>query len=123
MAIVQYIPAPPKPPKPPEPPRQRLPPQRAPLTESEERYRQARAMGEEMKIAKAKQELIPRDLALKQASFLVLSIRARLLALPAEMGLDRELEEKLTHKLRSALEELVDFPERVTDPDWMLKLR
>ena len=116
MAEVRYIPAK-------AALRERLPPQRAPLTECEKRYRQARAMGEELKIAKMRQELIPRSLASKQAAFLVLSIRARLLAIPSELKLDRELEEELTNKLRSALDELVDFPERVSDPDWMLKLR
>ena len=116
MAEVRYIPAK-------AALRERLPPQRAPLTESEKRYRAARAMGEELKIAKMRQELIPRELASKQASFLILSIRARLLAIPSELGLEREVEERLTAGLRAALEELVDFPERVSDPDWMLKLR
>ena len=81
MAEVRYTPASPRPPRP-------LPPPRAEPSEAETQYREARAQNEklrvrerELRMAKAKSELIPREVVLKQASFLVLSLRARLLAI------------------------------------------
>jgi hypothetical protein len=89
----------------------------------------ARRRETEIRNARAKRELIPRELVLKQSAFLVLSLRARLLALPAQharelvkIADERELQFRLDAILRDALDEIAQMPERVSDPDWMLKL-
>ena len=81
------------------------------------------------KLLEMKRELIPRQLVQKQAAFLVLSMRARLLAIPSEHAdellnvSDRfEMVQRLDSIVRSALETLADMPLKVTDPEWMMQL-
>ena len=76
-----------------------------------------------------KRELIPRALVLKQAAFLVLALRARLLALPdqharelLDVSDEREMARRLDAIVRSTLETLADLPLKVTDEHWMQKL-
>ena len=76
-----------------------------------------------------KGELISRKHVVKQSAFLVLSLRARLLALSAELSREfaqetdeRAIEEKLSSILRSALDEIAEMPLRVTDERWLKKL-
>ena len=83
----------------------------------------------EIRNLRSKRELIPRELVLKQSAFLVLSLRARLLAIPAqharellEISDEREMAQKLDVIVRSTLETLANLPERVTDEHWMKKL-
>ena len=79
--------------------------------------------------SRSKRELIPRALVLKQSAFLVLSLRARLLAIPAQharelLGIsdEHEMMKRLEAIVRSTLETLADMPLKVSDPDWMQKL-
>ena len=83
----------------------------------------------ELRIARAKQEVIPRSLALRQATFLVISLRQRLLAIAeqharelVEIADEREMTERLDAIVRDALSEIAELPKRVSDPDWMQKL-
>ena len=76
-----------------------------------------------------KGELISRQNVTKQATFLVLSLRARLLAIPAQharellnVADEREMARRLDSIVRSTLETLSDLPLKVSDPDWMLHL-
>ena len=83
----------------------------------------------EIRNLRSKRELIPRQLVQKQAAFLVLSLRARLLALSAqharelfEIADERELQFRLDAIVRDALDELAEMPLRVTYEHWMQKL-
>ena len=89
----------------------------------------ARQRLHEAKLLAMKGELIPRQLVQRQASFLVLSLRARLLALSpmharelAAITDERELQLRLDAIVRSALDEIAEMPLKVTDPNWMQKL-
>ena len=129
MAEVRYIPAPPRPPRP-------LPRPRAQPSEAETQYREARAANEklrvkerELRIAKAKQELIPRSHVFRQATFLVISLRQRLLAIAAQRSSEllnisdnREMTRRLDAIVRSSLDDIADLPLKVTDERWLEKL-
>ena len=89
----------------------------------------ARQRLHEAKMLAMKGELISRKHVVKQSAFLVLSLRARLLALSAELSREfaqetdeRAIEEKLSSRLRSALDEIAEMPLRVTDERWLEKL-
>ena len=89
----------------------------------------ARQRLHEAKMLAMKGELISRKHVVKQSAFLVLSLRARLLALSAELSREfaqetdeRASEEKLSSRLRSALDEIAEMPLRVTDERWLEKL-
>ena len=89
----------------------------------------ARRRETEIRNATRKRELIPRALVLKQAAFLVLSLRARLFAIPAQharevlnVSDEREVARRLDAIVRDALETLAEMPLKVSDPDWMQKL-
>jgi hypothetical protein len=89
----------------------------------------ARQRLHEAKLLEMKGELISRRHVQKQAAFLVLSVRARLLAVAeqharelAAIADERELASRLDGILRDALDEIAGLPEKVTDPAWMLRL-
>ena len=72
-------------------------------------------------------ELIPRQHVQKQAAFLVLSLRARLLALAdaarARMVVSGRARGRGTRRDGARrLDEFADMPMHVSDPDWMQKL-
>lgn len=129
MAEVRYIPAPPRPPRP-------LPPPRAQPSEAETKYREARAENEklrvrerELRIARAKKELIPREHCIRQATFLVIALRQRLLAIPAQharellnIADEREMARRLDAIVRDALSEIAELPLKVSDERWMQRL-
>jgi hypothetical protein len=86
----------------------------------------ARQRLHEAKLLAMKGELISRRHAQKQSTFLVLSLRARLLAIPEQhadelLGISdrREMALRLNGIIRGALETLADMPLKVTDPDWL----
>ena len=83
----------------------------------------------EAKMLAMRGELISRKHMEKQAAFLVLSLRARLLALSARharellnVSDEREMAQRLDAIMRSALDEISELPLRVTDENWMQKL-
>ena len=88
-------------------------------------------MEREMRIAKAKQELIPRQHCIRQATFLVISLRQRLISLSSDLsrkiaescnGDQRVIADLIDADVRDALSEIAQMPLRVTDEDWMQKL-
>jgi hypothetical protein len=81
------------------------------------------------KLLEMKGELISRAHATRQAAFLVISLRQRLLAIAnqhADELLDisdaREMTRRLDAIVRDALSEIAELPSRVSDPDWIQKL-
>ena len=74
-------------------------------------------------------ELVSKKHVVKQSAFLVLSMRARLLAIPGEHAHDllnvsdeREMSRRLDAIIRSTLDDLAEWPLKVSDPDWMQRL-
>jgi hypothetical protein len=79
--------------------------------------------------AQRKRELIPRSHVLKQAAFLVISLRQRLLAIAEQharellnISDEREVARRLDAIVRDALSEIADMPLRVSDEHWLEKL-
>jgi len=80
----------------------------------------------EMLLAKARGELILRDLVEKQAAYLLTAMRQRILALPgayagrlvgcADVAAAGEI---LREAALALLDDLKDFPARVVDPNWL----
>jgi hypothetical protein len=76
--------------------------------------------------AQRKRELIPRSHVLKQAAFLVISLRQRLLAIAEQharellnISDEREVARRLDAIVRDALSEIADMPLRVSDEHWL----
>jgi hypothetical protein len=89
----------------------------------------ARRRETEIRNALRKRELIPRALVLKQAAFLVISLRQRLLEIAAQHARDmmnvsdeRELQRRLDAIVRSSLDEIAQTPLRVSDERWLEKV-
>ena len=79
------------------------------------------------KLAQAKGELITKALVTKQATYLMICLRERLLVVLGVIGRlaglsERELELSVSAELRMVMDEFADFPQRVVDPNWMEKL-
>jgi hypothetical protein len=86
----------------------------------------ANRMRSEMLLAKARGELILRDLVERQASYLLVCHRQQLLAVPQRyaarllnIGDAHEMAMKLREMVLGLLEELQDLPARVTDEHWL----
>jgi hypothetical protein len=83
---------------------------------------------EAMELAFARDELIDRELVIRQLSYLMIAMRQRLLGLPAAMRyrFDEEFTFEMIAGARElvceALNELADMPQRGVDPDWLSKL-
>ena len=89
----------------------------------------ARQRLHEAKMLAMKGELISKQHVVKQAAFLVLSLRARLLALSTmharellNISDEREMAGRLDAIVRDALSEIAEMPLRVTDEHWLAKL-
>ena len=86
-------------------------------------------MREEMLLAKERGQLIERELAIKQLSYLAIAMRQRLLALPLNIGNHfgdrevpiREVVEYAKRLMNETLTELSKLPLCV-EPDWLEKL-
>jgi hypothetical protein len=86
----------------------------------------------EAKLMTMRGELISKQHVTRQASFLVLSLRARLLALAGTLapkiaracggGDQRAIESLIDAEVRDVLSEISEMPLRVTDEHWMQKL-
>ena len=88
----------------------------------------AKALSAQMKLAKERGELISKELVSRQAAFIFTSLRQSVLNFPSTyarqmVGLTdpRQAKDVLT-KAAQFLNELAGFPERVTDPNWILTL-
>jgi hypothetical protein len=78
------------------------------------------------KLLAMKGELISKKHVTKQATFLVLSLRARLLSIASkhvrelsEISDEREMALRLDAIMRSSLDEIAQMPLRVTDEHWI----
>ena len=86
-------------------------------------------MREEMLLAKERGQLIERELAVKQLSYLAIAARQKLLALPFNIGNRfgdrevpiREVVEYAKRLINESLTELSKLPECV-EPDWLERL-
>jgi hypothetical protein len=90
------------------------------------RAMEIRSQQNELILAKAREELILKDLAEKQAAYLVVCMRQRMLQIPHTwarriVGLEdvREASRILREMVVSTLIELVGLPAKVTDPNWL----
>jgi hypothetical protein len=85
-------------------------------------------MRNEMLLARARNELITKDLVEKQAAYLFIAMRQKILNLPQTysrrlVGLnEREISEVLKGAAHSILNEIKDLPSKVTDPHWLESL-
>lgn len=85
-----------------------------------------RRMQDELLLARAREELITRDLVQKQAAYLLVALRQRILSIPHSYarrltGLTdiKDTQRLLREMSLSLLRELRDLPARVVDPQWM----
>jgi hypothetical protein len=81
----------------------------------------------QVELAVRRGQLISKDLAVKQASFLMIALRQRLLNLSSHThklaGLDADAMRKALREIAiSTLNELKDLPSAVSDPDWLAKV-
>ena len=81
----------------------------------------------ELELAVRRGQLIFKDLAVKQASFLMIVLRQRLLNLPVHahklVGLDADQMRKALREIAiSTLNEIKDLPSAVSDPNWLKTL-
>ena len=81
---------------------------------------------ETMPLAKARGELVLRDLVERQAAYLLISMRQRMLAVPqsyacrlAGLTDPHEAAQVLRAAMLECLDELKDLPARVTDASWL----
>jgi hypothetical protein len=96
----------------------------------EERNAQMRHknMAAQLDLAIRRGQLISKDLVVRQASFLMVSLRQRLLNLPVHahklVGLDADAMRKTLREIAvSTLNELKDLPSTVSDPNWLRTLK
>ena len=86
-------------------------------------------MERQMKIAQARGQLISKDLAIRQATFLMIALRQRLLLAPqawsrrlVNISDPHQMAQLLGQMMRECLTEVKDLPLKVTDPDWLASL-
>jgi hypothetical protein len=85
-----------------------------------------RKMEREMKLAQDRDELIEKSLVEKQAAYLVITLRQRILSIPQTyarriLGLtDASQASRILKEMAVAvLNDIKDLPQQVTDPNWM----
>lgn len=90
---------------------------------------EARTMTYELDLARIREEVIEKELVLKQLSFMLVSIRQKMLAIPTTYARKllhksdlREIHSILQGMMYEVLEELKHLPMKVTDPNWLEKL-
>jgi hypothetical protein len=86
-------------------------------------------MRSETLLAKARGELIAKDLVEKQAAYLLIAMRQRILGIPQtysrrllNISDQKEMAAKLKEMALSVLNEIKDLPSRVSDPNWLQTL-
>jgi hypothetical protein len=80
----------------------------------------------QLSIAKARQEVIEKKLAIQQASFPMVALRQRILNVPNTLQRrmlnrtdPRQVHRILREKMLRLLKDLKDLPQKVVDPDWL----
>ena len=84
-------------------------------------------MAAQLNLAIRRGQLISKDLVVRQAGFLMVSLRQRLLNLPVHahklVGLDANGMRKALREIAiSTLNELKDLPQAVSNPNWLRTL-
>jgi hypothetical protein len=97
--------------------------------ETRNRQMRSKAQTREMLLAKARSELVLKSLVERQASFLLISLRQRILAVPdnlcrkmVNVADATQARRILREAMLSFLNELKDLPQAVTDPNWLKTL-
>ena len=80
-------------------------------------------------LAKAREDLVDKDLILKQAQFLYIAMRQKMLGAPLayyrqflHLEDPHEVIQRLTKMQHELLRELKDMPKKITNPNWMEEL-
>jgi hypothetical protein len=80
-------------------------------------------------LAKAREDLVDKDLILKQATFLYVAMRQKMLSAPLayyrrflHLTDPHQVIDRLTAMQHELLRELKDMPKKITDPNWMESL-
>ena len=101
----------------------------AELTRERAEAIRTRRMQSQLSLALARRELIPKSLVQNQAGFVFAGLRAKILAIPQSYSrrltgiADYEtMASELKKMSHSILNELQDFPEKITNPDWLRTL-
>jgi phage terminase Nu1 subunit (DNA packaging protein) len=88
-----------------------------------------REMSAKLLLAKAREELIEKELITKQATFMFTAVRQRMLAIPTSLARRLLHQTEITvvvsllrDAIHAALNEAADFPQRITDPDFLKNL-
>src|SRR5258708_2265865 len=88
-------------------------------------FTKVRRQQNEIILAKAREEVIETDLVIKQASFLFVACRQKLLTIPTTIARKllhqtdiKKIVDILTIEIHKALKELADFEKKVVDPDF-----
>jgi hypothetical protein len=83
----------------------------------------------EVELAKRRGELIQKDLVEKQAAFLLVSLRQRILQIPPSYARQlvaitdpKEMSDKLREMSIAILIDIKNLPQQVTDPNWLQTL-
>jgi phage terminase Nu1 subunit (DNA packaging protein) len=83
----------------------------------------------ELLLAKARNEVILKELVQKQAGFLLMAFRQKVLSIPqrysrklAELTDVNKVNQMLKEMSYTLLNELQDFPSKISDPDWLKTL-
>jgi hypothetical protein len=82
-------------------------------------------MRNEMLLAKSRNELITKQLVERQAAYLLVALRQKILSLPTysrqllNISDQGEMAARLKEIAISVLNEIRDLPSRVTDPNWL----
>jgi len=91
-------------------------------------YIKVKRMQNEILLAKAREEVVETDLVIRQASFMFVACRQKLLSIPTSIARKllhqteiKKVVDILTQEIHKALREMADFHHKVVDPDWQLK--
>jgi phage terminase Nu1 subunit (DNA packaging protein) len=95
-------------------------------TRARERANITREKKMRLQLAQARGDVVEKDLVTKQAAFLFVAMRQKMLAVPLawhrkllNISNPRRMIELLTEMQHELLRELADMPKRVTDPNWL----
>jgi hypothetical protein len=128
MATVFYKSSAQRPPKPPGKSKERLALEEE-LIERKIKSVDAEIMRSHLILAKARQEVIQKDVVEKQAAYLLVALRQRILSISSTysrriLGLtDVKQSVALLHEIAiSLLNDIRDLPQKVTDPHWFREL-
>lgn len=93
------------------------------------KHTETRTTAVELDLARIREDLIEKELVVKQLSFLIISVRQKILSIPITYARKfmhksdlKEIHSILNNMSYELLSELKDLPLKVTDPNWIDKL-